>query len=134
MTMEIRDGRGRVRHDLDDEALIDAIRRVDPTLVAGSLNEMVLSRAEPEWAQLVFHHAPDGRYMVTHVDAQRQGRTAIADGDPVELVVIGIGGELETWPGDHFVDPLTAGALAEGFAVDGGRHPCVEWRPSTAHL
>jgi hypothetical protein len=123
-----------MRDDLDDGALVDAIRRGDPSVVAGSLNELVLSRGEPECAYLIFHQAPNGQYMVTHVDAQQQGLTAVADGDPAKLVEISIEGEPETWPGDHFVDSLTAGALAETFIVNGGRDPCVEWRPSTAHV
>jgi hypothetical protein len=133
MTVTIRDGNGEIREDLDDVALIDSIRRVEESLVRGELNEMVLSRTEPERARLIYHCAPDGRYMVTHVDAQRRGLTAIADGDRREKVKIGIGGEYEVWPGDHFIDSLTAGALAGRFLLDGGLSPCVEWRPSTAH-
>jgi hypothetical protein len=134
MHVTIRDGRGQIRHDLDPKALIKAVRSVDPSVVAGSLNELVLSRSDPEFSQLIFHRAPDRRYMVTHVDSTGRGRTAIADGHPSELVTLTIEGEPEVWAGDYFVDSVTAGALAETFIVNGGRDPCVEWRPSTGHL
>jgi hypothetical protein len=131
--LEIRDAGGRIRTDLSKEALALGIRRCDPELVAGSLNEMVLRWNGTE-ARLIFHYSSDGRYMITHVDADGLGRTAIADGDPEETVTIGIGGEPEDWPGDHFIEPYLAVALAERFMRNGGRDPSVEWRPSTAHL
>jgi hypothetical protein len=130
--LEIRDGRGRIRTDIDEEELLLGIRRGDPDLVVGTLNEMVLSAQNG--ARLIFHHAKDGRYMVTHVDAGGTGRTAIADGDPQEIVTIGIGGEPEKWPGDHFVSPWLAVAATERFMYDGGRDPTFEWRASSAHM
>jgi hypothetical protein len=132
--LEIRDARGRIRTDLTPEALSRGIALSDPELVAGSLNELVLRWKGDSPARLIFHRAEDGRYMVTHVDADGVGLTGIADGDPEETVTIGIGGEPEDWPGDQFIEPYVAAALAERFTVDGGLDPCVEWRASTAHL
>ncbi|HEX8239954.1 MAG TPA: hypothetical protein VF574_09475 [Allosphingosinicella sp.] len=132
--LEIRDARGRIREDLSEEALSLGIRNADRDLVIGSLNEMVLRRTDGAGAELIFHRAKDGRYMITHVDADGLGRTAVADGDPEETVKIGIGGEFEDWPGDHFIEPYLAVAVAERFMLDGGLDPTVEWRPSTAHL
>lgn len=129
--LEIRDANARLRTDLTDNALIDAIKRVDPDLVAGSLNELVLRR---DGLELVCHLSEDGRYMLTHVDADNVGRTAIADGDPAEKVTIVIGGQPEEWPGDHFLPPYLAAGLAARFVLDGEREETVDWRKSTAHL
>lgn len=134
MTMlTIRDGHGELREDLDEAELLNAIRVEDSDLVGGSLNELVLERADGTGTRLIFHHSSDGRYMVTHVDASGQGHTAIADGDPHETVRIGIAGDWEEWPGDHFVKPWIAVALAECFLVNFGRDRSVEWRASSAH-
>jgi len=132
--LEIRDAFGRIRSDLSKEQLSRGILHSDPDIVAGSLNELVLRWKDGTPTRLIFHHAKDGRYMVTHVDADGLGRTGIADGDPQEVVRIGIAGEWEEWPGDHFIEPYVAAALAERFMVDGGRDPSVVWRLSTAHL
>ncbi len=132
--LEIRDANGRIRTDLSREAVWRGIDEGDPELVAGSLNELALRWGKGPDARLILHHAKDGRYMVTHVDGYGRGLTAIADGDPEETVRIGIAGEWEEWPGDHFIEPYVAVMVAQRFMLDGGLDPSVEWRPSTAHL
>lgn len=132
--LEVRDARGRIRIDLDADSLLRGIKRNDPTLVGSSLSEVVLCFTGSAAAKLVYRLSDDGRYMVTHIDADGVGRTAIDDGDPREKATVLIAGEPKTRPGDHFVLPAIAAALAQAFMIDGGQDPCVEWRRSTAHL
>jgi hypothetical protein len=132
--LEIRDARGCIRTDFDENSLVQGIKRKDPNLVGSSLSEMVLRWIGSPTAKLVYRLSDDGRYMVTHIDADGIGRTAIADGNPREKVTIAVAGEPKTRSGDHFVLPAIAAALAERFLVNGGQDPCVEWRRSTAHL
>lgn len=128
--MEIRDGNGKVRDDLDDKALLDAILHRRQSVVGGATNELRLLRTEPEWVELTLLQSLEGQYMVTHIDTRREHRTAIADGDPSAVGVIQLGSTQQSWPGDHFVTPVIAHACAETFVYLGARDACVEWRPN----
>ncbi|MDI1451822.1 hypothetical protein [Polyangium sp. 6x1] len=129
--IEVRDARGQIRTDLDEDSLLQGIKRADSTLVVGPRNEMVLRWTAGAGATLSYRLSGDGRrYMVTHLDAESVARIAIADGDPRESVAMAVGIDLATFPGHHFVSPPIAAALAERFLLDGSRDPCCEWRLS----
>lgn len=121
---------------MTEAELLGLLRICDANLVAGALNEMVITfKASPE-AQLVFHFAEaERKYMITHVDVDGRGMTAIDEEvNGAETIELYIAAELEWWPARNFVPPWLACGIVEKFLHDGGRSVTVEWMPSTAHI